>query len=210
MIAPPKPPSHDDLEALIKEARERQLRRRLLGAAAAAVAATLGLGIYASVTGGNPANLAQPPAQGGRATGPACRASQLSVAIFFQGATQSMLGGATVTNTGQAACSLPVTRPDVRITLHGKRLQVREQSMTGSSLPTWKSARALAPNAKAEVLMDWGRLNWECGTSSRPTPRFVLRFASGLKVSGIAGGLTLPTCGLRASTIAVSRPLHEQ
>ena len=38
MIAPPKPPAHDELEALIKEARERQLRRRLLGAAGIAVA----------------------------------------------------------------------------------------------------------------------------------------------------------------------------
>src|SRR5437899_8908983 len=52
MIAPPKPPSHDDVEALIKEARERQVRRRLLGAAGVAVAAGLGLGAYALVTGG--------------------------------------------------------------------------------------------------------------------------------------------------------------
>lgn len=52
MIAPPKPPSHDELEALIKEARARQLRRRLLGAAGVAVATGLGLGVYALVTGG--------------------------------------------------------------------------------------------------------------------------------------------------------------
>jgi hypothetical protein len=38
MIAPPKPPSHDEREALIKEARARQLRRRLLGAASMAMA----------------------------------------------------------------------------------------------------------------------------------------------------------------------------
>jgi hypothetical protein len=37
-LAPPKP-SHDELEALIKEARQRQLRRRLLGAAGVAIAA---------------------------------------------------------------------------------------------------------------------------------------------------------------------------
>jgi hypothetical protein len=46
MIAPPRPPSHDDLEALIKEARERQLRRRLLGAAGVAIAAAVGLSLY--------------------------------------------------------------------------------------------------------------------------------------------------------------------
>jgi hypothetical protein len=52
MIAPPRPPSHDELEALIKEARARQLRRRLLGVAGVAIAAALGLSIYAFVTGG--------------------------------------------------------------------------------------------------------------------------------------------------------------
>jgi hypothetical protein len=51
MIAPPRPPSHDELEALIKEARERQLRRRLLGAAGVAVAAAIGLGAYALAAG---------------------------------------------------------------------------------------------------------------------------------------------------------------
>jgi hypothetical protein len=47
MIAPPKPPSQDELEALIKEARARQLRRRLLGAAGIAIAAAVGLSVYA-------------------------------------------------------------------------------------------------------------------------------------------------------------------
>src|SRR5438105_3744093 len=52
MIAAPRPPSHDELEALIKEARARHLRRRLLGVAGVAAAAALGLSIYAFVTGG--------------------------------------------------------------------------------------------------------------------------------------------------------------
>src|SRR5690348_16536294 len=51
MIAPPKPPSHDESEALIREARERQLRRRLLGAAGIAIAAAIGLGAYALAAG---------------------------------------------------------------------------------------------------------------------------------------------------------------
>lgn len=51
MIAPPKPPSHDELEALIKEARARQLRRRLLGATGVAVAAAIGLSLYAFFLG---------------------------------------------------------------------------------------------------------------------------------------------------------------
>lgn len=209
MIAPPKRPA-DELELLIREARERQLRRRLLAAAGVALAAALGLGVYAFVTGGSLANVAQPPAAGGRPTGPACRGSQLSVSVFFQGATQMMIGGATLTNTSDAACSLPAIRPAVRISEHGRPLLVREQGLTGSFLPTtWKPARVLTPGTRAEVLLDWGRLNWDCGRSARPTPRFVLRFSTGLELTGIASGLILPACGVRDSALGVSRPLLE-
>jgi uncharacterized protein DUF4232 len=60
MIAPPRPPAHDELEALIKEARARQLRRRLLGAAGVAIAAALGLSIYAFMTDGPQRTAAAP------------------------------------------------------------------------------------------------------------------------------------------------------
>ncbi len=50
MIAPPKPPTSDELEALIKEARERQLRRRLVGVAVVVVAAAAALGIHSVLT----------------------------------------------------------------------------------------------------------------------------------------------------------------
>jgi hypothetical protein len=52
MIAPPKPPSQDELEALIREARERQLRRRLFATAAVAIAAGVGLAVWAALPGG--------------------------------------------------------------------------------------------------------------------------------------------------------------
>lgn len=70
MIAPPKPP-RDELELLIKEARQRQLRRRLLGAAAVAIVAAIGLGIYA-LTGGNGDRSATDGSP--RDGAPACRA----------------------------------------------------------------------------------------------------------------------------------------
>lgn len=59
MIAPPKPPSHDELEALIKEARERQLRRRLFGAAVVAIAAGVGLAMWAALPDGSKSNVTQ-------------------------------------------------------------------------------------------------------------------------------------------------------
>lgn len=55
VVAPPPvaPPGPDELELLIREARERQLRRRLLGAAAVAIVAAIGLSVYGFVTGGS-------------------------------------------------------------------------------------------------------------------------------------------------------------
>jgi hypothetical protein len=52
MLAPPKPPSHDELEALIKEARARQIRRRAAGVGALALAAAVAIVSY-SLAGGN-------------------------------------------------------------------------------------------------------------------------------------------------------------
>jgi photosystem II stability/assembly factor-like uncharacterized protein len=51
MQAPPKLPPADDREALIREARSRQRRRQLLFAAGAAVAAAVGLSLWAAIPG---------------------------------------------------------------------------------------------------------------------------------------------------------------
>src|SRR5438445_6621640 len=115
MIAPPKLPSHDELELLIKEARERQMRRRLLGAAGIAVAAALGLSIHAWVTGGKVDSVAQPPARGSGPSAPLCQSSQLSASAGFRGATQTMLGGVTLQNVSESVCSLHKLRPQTRV-----------------------------------------------------------------------------------------------
>jgi photosystem II stability/assembly factor-like uncharacterized protein len=52
MLAPPRSPAPpDDLEALIREARARQRRRRVLFAASVAVAAAVGLSLWAAIPG---------------------------------------------------------------------------------------------------------------------------------------------------------------
>ncbi len=211
MLAPPTSPSPDQLEALIKEARERQRRRRLAAASFTAVTAALALGVYALVGGGQLGNLAQPPADGGRATGPLCRASQLSIVADFQGATQSMLGGATLENTGSAPCSLPVKAPTVDIVWRGRALRIRQRA--ASAPAGWHRARVLAPGAKALVLLQWWN-QWWCGgpTARRPStrygPRFVLHFRDGLVVSALGDGLISPSCpNPGASALDVSRPL---
>jgi hypothetical protein len=108
MIAPPRPPAHDALEALIREARARQLRRRLLGAAGFAIAAALGLSIYASLGGsaGRTAN-----ASGGR---PAVVAAPCGVAggwrlkldELWSEPTGQHTAPLAIRRTGASACTL--------------------------------------------------------------------------------------------------------
>lgn len=103
MIAPPKPPSQQELEALIREARERQLRRRLLGAAAIAVAAAVSLGIYALSDGGSP--VAAPDySHPGRLT--QCPLRELTLALQTQGTATQSVTFLTIGNPRHLACSL--------------------------------------------------------------------------------------------------------
>jgi Domain of unknown function (DUF4232) len=204
MIAPPKPPAQDDHELLIKEARERQLRRRLLAAAGVAIAAALGLSIYALTIGDGGQSAAAKGSPRGAA--PVCRSSQLSVSIGGQGATQMVLGGAEITNTGGQACTLPVGRPVVRLTWDGRPMRVREPVPRSGEVQSGTPARVLAPGSKALVSMRWG--NW-CGRRMPGLPTMTLLFGNGLTVS--APGLGVPRCIGPGSPgfLDVSRPLIE-
>jgi hypothetical protein len=190
MIAPPRPPSHDDLEALIKEARERQLRRRLLGAAGVAIVAALGLSVYALTMGSGGRSAIASGSPTGAA--PLCRSAQLSGSAGFQGATESMLGGITLQNTSSAACSLPTARPRVSISWHGERLRTKERA--NPNAPPWPRAHVLAPGAKAGVYFQW----WSCGGSGPKAavrPTFTLRFRPGLLVTARSEDVTPAFCG---------------
>jgi hypothetical protein len=182
MIAPPRPPSPNELEALIKEARERQLRRRLLGAAGVAIAAALGLAIYASTVGGG--------AQGGggvttgpnRGAAPLCRSSQLSAAALWDGAAGHLFNFFTITNTGAGACSVPSGRPTVLLTRDGLQMKVQEQALSNNPYPG-KPVSTLAPGRRAVVHLDWW--NW-CGPQvafAQTTTNVTVQFASGLRVT---------------------------
>jgi len=204
MIAPPRPPAHDELEDLIKEARERQLRRRLLGSVGIAIAAAIGLSIYAFVTGGKVDNVVRPPAQGGRAGAPDCRSSQLAMSIGGQGSTQMILGAALLTNTGGDACTLPNGRPVVQITWGGRPMHVAEPVPRPGEVQTGRPAHVLAPGAKALVSMRMA--NW-CGFQAPGLPTFRLVFGHGLALS--APGLGAPICSAPGSPafLDVSAPL---
>jgi hypothetical protein len=204
MLAPPRPPSPDELEALIKEARARQLRRRLLGAAGVAIAAAFGLSAYAITIGVNPGDLVQSPASAGPVTAPICRASQLSAEADWQGATQSMLGGATVTNRG-GVCSLPAGVPSARITWQGRALPLRERKVP--NFGPGKPRRILEPGAKATVYIQW----WNyCGrpVAAKLPPTLDLRFGTRLLVAAKASlNWGVPVCNARGpSTLFVGGP----
>jgi uncharacterized protein DUF4232 len=191
MIAPPRPPSRDELEALIKEARERQMRRRLLGSAGVAIVAALGLSIYALVAGGSTTRTTDGSPRGT----PQCGSSQLSATAELNGAAfGTMEGGAILTNTGGTACSLPSGRPRVHIVWHGRILPARETTEPAAGEPP--PVRMLGPNSKAVIPMNWA--NW-CGKPRQGAvsgfrPTFELRFADGLKIDAPGSVATPPLC----------------
>src|SRR5690242_18435239 len=54
VASPPRPPTQDQLDALIPEARDRERRRRLLAAVALGISIGLGLALWAAVSEGGP------------------------------------------------------------------------------------------------------------------------------------------------------------
>jgi hypothetical protein len=211
IVAPPEP-SPRELEALIREARERQLRRRLLGAAGVAVAAAVGLSVYALATGRGD----HPTTAGTRVHVPACRASQLS-ASFGPGAAAGLaLGGLVVRNTAGSSCSVPVGRPAVQVVFRGRPLRIRERS--------WGSDQRFGPRA-GPILRPGTRAYFEIGwRGSCPNPAaapvsrhatLLLRLRGGLRLAVTETpadrGVSLPGCGESVHPtpwVAVSRLLR--
>jgi hypothetical protein len=195
MLAPPRPPSHDELEALIKEARERQLRRRLLGAAAVAISAAVGLGFYAIAGGRDQGTTTH---RSPRLAAAVCRSSQLSAFSGLNGAAGSILGPVTITRAGRATCSLPNRRPVVRITTAEGSKPVQQVRL---ALPVDLAPR-LARGAIAEIFVQWS--NW-CGKT--PTA-MTLDFGHSLEVTTPLRD-TQPPCRAPVvpSAIGASRPL---
>lgn len=122
MLAPPKPP-HDDAELLIKEARARQLQRRLIGAAGLAVAAAVSIAAYAIATG----STRQPGATSGGQARPAtgCRVVAgwrlVPDGLWSEPTGQHTLPLA-LRRTGTQPCSLDGYPTVVFLDAHGQRL----------------------------------------------------------------------------------------
>jgi len=202
MIAPPKPPSHDELEALIKEARQRQLRRRLLGATVVAIATVLGFGVYAIATGGSGRGNSGRLSAGGP---PPCRPSQLSSAAGLNGAVGTLDGTVLLTNTSSSTCSFPTGRPHVSVLWRGHVLPTRE---IANGQPSKRFGGLLAQHSTVAIDMFWSN---SCGRLSHSTadPTFRFSWAGQLTVD-VPNGLTAPPprCNGKGgpSVISVDRP----
>lgn len=192
----------------MKEARQRQLRRRLLGAAGVAVAAAIALGIYAFTIGNSNRDTGAAPIGPGDV--PLCRSSQISVSIpMLSGVIEEGRTGLFVmTNKSGSRCSLPLRPPRASVSRHGARLPVRQVGGRGIVLGSWEPLREthlLKPGGRAAISSYWQ--NW-CGSHSyRPVFTEHFRFDNKLAVSFPIG--PHPFCSDRGgpSTIRVSRPL---
>jgi Protein of unknown function (DUF4232) len=208
MIAPPKPPSHDELEALIKEARARQLRRRLLAAAGVAIAAGLGLGVYAVATGG--ANRAG-TASGGRpqvVTAPCSAAAgwQLRLDGVWSEPTGQHTAPLAITRVGGSACTLAGYPKIVLVSPQSKKLGFR-YSHHGDLVVAARPPRAVhvAGNGSAYFLLN----KYRCDARDTGIARWMR-----VTLPGVRGQLVLHLprypildyCGARgpSTTIAVS------
>lgn len=185
MLVSPKPPPHDELEALIKEARARQLRRRLLAVAVVAISAGIGLSLHALVGGDS-----NPSATGGSAGGgvPACRAPQLATVAEGGQGMGAGHGGASfqIVDTSSNACVLPAGLPAMTFTLRGRTVPMEERLLRPpySGLGP-RAGHVLTPGRKVTYIADWSGACQSFGPAVTRGEKAVvaLRFRNGLRIA---------------------------
>jgi Protein of unknown function (DUF4232) len=185
MIAPPRPPPHDELEALIKEARARQLRRRLLGAAGVAITAALGLCIYAFLIEGTGKTTV---ARGGRPqAGVGCGAAggwSLSLSSGWAAEpTGQHTAPVVLKRLGSTPCTLTGYPKVVLLDAHRRPLGFR-YSHRGDSVVARRPALPvrIGANGSAFFLLN----KYRCDLRALSTARWLR-----LTLPGVRGALTL-------------------
>jgi hypothetical protein len=151
--SPPRPPSQAELDALIREARARQLHRRLLGAAAIATIAAASLGIYAVFSGAS-----SRPTAGASASGLAapCPLSALPLSLQAQGTATQAVFFLAIRNPQHLTCSINVPAV-LEITENGHRAPISDNPLRARLHATLRRQSTLWPASGA-----WWA-NW-CGS----------------------------------------------
>jgi hypothetical protein len=96
---------------------------------------------------------------------PACTAADLTATAGWQGATGSMVGGLTVTNTGSSACALDGPPRNIVLRDHSRTLSDVDYAaeLSGDAgVTTTASPVLLAPGDQAEAFLAWSN---ECAAS---------------------------------------------
>lgn len=99
-----------------------------------------------------------------------CNGAQLKIRAGLQGATQSLLGTATLTNPSARACALPVAPRRVTLVIGTQLLPALTVRMSTDGVPT----RRLPGHGRVRVRIQWR--NW-CGA-----PRGNVHLALGLTI----------------------------
>ena len=189
------PPPHDESEALIKEARARQLRRRLIGAAVVASAAALGLAVHAVTAGsGAKVDVRRPDASGP----PLCRSAQLSTSAGDTAAAGTVFDPVTVANTSRRACSLPAGVPHVQVVFRGTAVPIKQLpwgfGLSGFGTP---ARPVLKPGRKAFVEISWRDFCPDPAAAPQTgSVTIALRFADGLRTTALQTQPDVPLPGL--------------
>jgi hypothetical protein len=136
--SPPRPPSQDELGAFIREARVRQLRRRLLGTAVIAIIAAASLGIHAIFSGA-----ARAPRAGASDSGLAapCPLSALPLSLQPQGTATQAVFFLTIRNPQHLTCSINVPAV-LEITENGQRAPISDNPLRAKLHATLRGERS--------------------------------------------------------------------
>jgi Protein of unknown function (DUF4232) len=167
------PPPQDELELLIREARARQWRRRMVVGTVVAVLAGSGLAIY-SATHGTVRNASHEKRTVRPVAAASCRADQLRITFVRKGAVMGEEGGLLrFTNIGSRTCSISGWPMVVAVTGAGSHARAR--------------TIAQAPMLYATAWLRWGRV-----------PTLALR--SGSSGYSILGGYDNPAASGRPAS----------
>lgn len=137
IASPPRPPTLEGSEALVREARARQRRRHLTRAAAVTVVAGIALISYAFADKTPPHPRAVAPAGARPASLSSCHARQLGISLVHTGAVMGEEGGLLrFTNLSQTSCSLAGWPTVVAVEASGKTVP-SQHAVGGTMLFGW-------------------------------------------------------------------------
>ena len=136
---------------------------------------------------------------------PACAPAQLSATFGGQGATQTLLGGVTITNHGRAGCRLS-GRPTITMRGGSPHEQLAEHAMNTAALfpgAHFSTTILLDPGRSASVRIQWS--NW-CNPTAQANPTSGAP-AEGRRPTQILVAVAANTRAIRAT---VSGGLHAE